>query len=284
MNVLVTGGAGFIGSHLCDLLLDRGHSITVLDNFSTGSTNNLKSIINRIRIVDSDIGNEEVLVPLIIEASVVLHMAAAVGVRTIIDHPIKSINTNFIGSELIIRNCARYKKRIILASTSEIYGKNPNQPLKESDDRVVGNPQILRWTYSDAKALEESVAHAYFLYENLPVTTIRLFNTVGPRQTGSYGMVIPNFVKSALESRPIQIYGSGEQTRVFCHVTDVVECIELLMKNEKTIGRVYNIGGTEEISINDLANRVLYLTGSNSDIFHIPYLKIFGNTFEDIER
>lgn len=205
MRVFITGGAGFIGSHLCDALVARGDSVTILDNLSTGSRTNIAHLEAKIETIIGDIRDVAVIEKAVAEADVVLHMAAALGMSTILESPIESISTNFTGSEVVLMAAAKFNKRIIIASTSEIYGKNPKQPLSESDDRIIGTPQKLRWTYSDAKALEEALAHALFLEKKLPVTTIRLFNTVGPRQTGRYGMVVPRFVSAALEGKPIEI-------------------------------------------------------------------------------
>ena len=218
MRIFVTGGAGFIGSHLCDSLLVQGHQISILDNFSTGSDVNIAHIRDQIEINQGDIRDSALVQKFVAPADIVLHMAAALGVNTILGDPIESVSTNFTGSEVVLNAASKLDKRIIIASTSEVYGKNPKQPLLETDDRVVGPPQKIRWTYSDAKALEEAIAHALFLTKQLKVTTVRLFNTVGPRQTGRYGMVIPRFVQSAIKNEPITIYGDGTQSRVFCHV------------------------------------------------------------------
>ena len=212
------------------------------------------------------------------------HMAAAVGVKTIIDNPIQSLATNYNGSENVLLSATKYKKRVFLASTSEVYGKNPKQPLSEEDDRVVGPPQKLRWTYSDAKALEEALAHALYLKENLAVTTLRFFNTVGPRQTGMYGMVVPRFVAAALNNQPLQVHGDGAQSRVFCHVDDVLDVLMQLINNKESIGQVYNIGGQGEISIKALAEKVISQTNSKSIIEYVPYDQVYDQTFEDMQR
>jgi UDP-glucose 4-epimerase len=217
-------------------------------------------------------------------ADLVLHMAAALGVNTILENPIESISTNFTGSEVVLTAATKLQKRILIASTSEIYGKNPKQPLAETDDRVVGTPQKIRWTYSDAKALEEAIAHALFLSKQLPVTTVRLFNTVGPRQTGRYGMVVPRFVAAALKNEAIQVYGDGTQSRVFCHVADAVAAILALAAETKTIGEVYNVGGVGENSINQLAEAVIKETKSQSTISHINYSDAYPAGFEDMQR
>jgi len=284
VRVLITGGAGFIGSHLCDNLLNLSEKITVIDNLSTGSIKNIKHLQSDIEIINGDIRNSSLVDSTTENVDLVLHMAAAVGVKTILSDPINSISTNFHGSENILNAAVKFEKRIIIASTSEIYGKNQKQPLSEDADRVIGSPQNLRWSYSDAKALEEAAAHTLFLKNNLRVTTIRLFNTVGPRQTGQYGMVIPNFVNSALNNETIKIFGDGKQSRVFCHVDDVVGAIIEIIKNESTIGEVFNIGGEKEISITDLAKLIVNKTRSNSRITYIKYEDAYPLGFEDMLR
>ena len=284
MRVFITGGAGFIGSHLCDALVARGDSVTIVDNLSTGSRTNIAHLEAKIETIIGDIRDVAVIEKAVAGADVVLHMAAALGVSTILESPIESISTNFTGSEVVLMAAAKFNKRIIIASTSEIYGKNPKQPLSESDDRIIGTPQKLRWTYSDAKALEEALAHALFLEKKLPVTTIRLFNTVGPRQTGRYGMVVPRFVSAALEGKPIEIFGDGTQSRVFCHVADAVNAILALIPVNKTIGEVYNIGGVGEVSIKELAERVIARTNSKSTITYTPYESAYPAGYEDMQR
>lgn len=284
MRVFITGGAGFIGSHLCDALVARGDSVTIVDNLSTGSRTNIAHLGAKIETIIGDIRDVAVIEKAVAGADVVLHMAAALGVSTILESPIESISTNFTGSEVVLMAAAKFNKRIIIASTSEIYGKNPKQPLSETDDRIIGTPQKLRWTYSDAKALEEALAHALFLEKKLPVTTIRLFNTVGPRQTGRYGMVVPRFVSAALEEMPIEIFGDGTQSRVFCHVADAVNAILALIPDKKTIGEVYNIGGVGEVSIKELAERVITRTNSKSTITYTPYESAYPAGYEDMQR
>ena len=284
MRVLVTGGAGFIGSHLADALIARGDQVVALDNFSTGSTANIKHITKNFEIIDGDIRNTDLINGTIKEVDLVFHMAAALGVNTILETPLESISTNIAGSEVVLNAAANHKKRILIASTSEIYGKNPKQPLNESDDRVVGSPQKIRWSYSDAKAIEEAMAFSLNQEKGLKVTTARLFNTVGPRQSAHYGMVVPRFVRSALKNEPINVYGDGTQSRVFCHVHDAIQALLALVGTDKTINAVYNVGGTGEITIKELADQVIKETKSSSSIEYIPYEKAYAPGFEDMQR
>jgi len=284
MRVFITGGAGFIGSHLCDALLTQGHQVSILDNMSTGSAANIAHIKDQIEIHQGDIRDVALVEKLMAPADLVLHMAAALGVNTILENPIESVSTNFTGSEVVLTAATKLNKRIIIASTSEIYGKNPKQPLSETDDRVVGTPQKIRWTYSDAKALEEAIAHALFLTKQLKVTTVRLFNTVGPRQSGRYGMVVPRFIESALKNEPITIYGDGTQSRVFCHVQDAVKAILTLATTDFAIGEVYNIGGSGETTIKELADKIIDRTKSTSTITFTPYDDAYPAGYEDMQR
>jgi UDP-glucose 4-epimerase len=284
MRVLVTGGAGFIGSHLADALIARGDQVVALDNFSTGSTANIKHITKNFEIIDGDIRNVDLINDTTKDVDLVFHMAAALGVNTILESPLESISTNIAGSEVVLNAAATHKKRILIASTSEIYGKNPKQPLKETDDRVVGSPQKIRWSYSDAKAIEEAMAFSLNQEKGLKVTTARLFNTVGPRQSAHYGMVVPRFVRSALKNEPISIYGDGTQSRVFCHVHDAIEALLALVGTDKTVNEVYNVGGTGEITIKELAETVIKETSSQSSIEFIPYEKAYALGFEDMQR
>jgi UDP-glucose 4-epimerase len=284
MRVLVTGGAGFIGSHLTDALIARGDQVVALDNFSTGSTANIKHITKNFEIIDGDIRNVDLINDTIKDMDLVFHMAAALGVNTILESPLESISTNITGSEVVLNAAANHKKRILIASTSEIYGKNPKQPLNETDDRVVGSPQKIRWSYSDAKAIEEAMAFSLNQEKDLKVTTARLFNTVGPRQSAHYGMVVPRFVRSALKNDPISIYGDGTQSRVFCHVHDAIEALLALVGTDKTVNEVYNVGGTGEITIKELADVVIKETNSQSSIEFIPYEKAYAPGFEDMQR
>jgi UDP-glucose 4-epimerase len=284
MRVFITGGAGFIGSHLCDALVTEDKEVTILDNLSTGSKKNIAHLEGKIKVFQGDIRDQKLVESLVAESDLVLHMAAALGVDNILENPIESISTNFYGSEVVLNAATRYDKRLIIASTSEIYGKNPKQPLSETDDRIIGSPQKLRWSYSDAKALEE--AAAYFLYatKKLKVTTIRFFNTVGPRQTGKYGMVIPRFVKAALRNEPLKVFGNGSQSRVFCHVEDTTKAVLLLARNDKSIGEVFNIGGKGEITILDLAKLIIKQTNSKSEITFTNYEDAYAVGFEDMAR
>jgi len=284
MRVFITGGAGFIGSHLCDVLIARGDEVSILDNLSTGSKGNIAHLEGKIKISQGDIRDQVLVESLMADSDLVLHMAAALGVDNILENPIDSISTNFYGSEVVLNAALKFNKRIVIASTSEIYGKNNKQPLSETDDRVIGSPQKLRWSYSDAKALEE--ANAYFLYltKQLKVTTIRFFNTVGPRQSGKYGMVIPRFVEAALNNKPLTIFGDGSQSRVFCHVYDSIEAILALSLNENAIGEVFNVGGEGEISILNLAKKIITYTQSKSNITFTKYEDAYAVGFEDMAR
>jgi UDP-glucose 4-epimerase len=284
MKVLITGGCGFIGSHLAEYYEKNGDTVTVIDNLSTGSSDNLKDIDFKGEHKKGDIRDSQLIEELVENADLVLHMAAALGVDNIMRSTLESISTNIVGSEVVLKAASKFKKRILIASTSEIYGKNPKQPLSENDDRVVGTPQNIRWSYSDAKAIEEAMARSLNLESVLAVTTVRLFNTVGPRQTGRYGMVIPRFVASAVNGEDVVVYGDGNQSRVFCHVNDAVSAITKLIENEETVGEVYNIGGTEEISINELAKKIIRETSSNSHIKRVPYSEIHPVGFEDMQR
>ena len=284
MKVLVTGGAGFIGSHLTDSLILSNDEITVVDNFSTGNINNLDHAKSKINIIDGDIRDQNLIERTVSEVDLVFHMAAALGVSNILNSTIDSISVNITGSDVVLKAAAKYDKRIVIASTSEIYGKNDKQPLSETDDRVIGSPQKIRWSYSDAKAIEEATATVLYQTRGLGVTTIRLFNTVGPRQKGQYGMVVPRFVQNALTEQPLNIYGDGKQTRVFCHVSDVIDALLKITKTDNSIGEVYNLGGVGEISINELAQKVIQITNSISKIEYTPYDKAYPFGFEDMLR
>jgi UDP-glucose 4-epimerase len=284
MRVFLTGGAGFIGSHLCDALLAQGDTPVILDNLSTGQLSNIAHIQNKVELHQGDIRDVALVSKLTEQSDLVLHMAAALGVSTILEKTVESVSTNFTGSEVVLQAALKHKKRIIIASTSEIYGKNPDQPLKETHDRVVGAPQKIRWTYADAKALEEAIAHSLFLTEGLKVSTIRFFNTVGPRQTGRYGMVVPRFVQSAIKNDPLTIYGDGTQSRVFCHVLDAIDAVLKITKDDKTIGEVFNVGGEGETTIQKLAEKIITNTQSKSKITFTPYSDAYPAGFEDMQR
>jgi UDP-glucose 4-epimerase len=284
MRAFITGGAGFIGSHLADALIARGDSVTILDNLSTGSKENIAHILDKVTFVEGDIRNQELVEQLTKDADVVLHMAAALGVQTIMHHTVESVSTNFTGSEVVMQAALKFDKRLIIASTSEIYGKNPKQPLCETDDRVVGTPQKIRWTYADAKALEEAVAYSLFTTNGLKQTTLRFFNTVGPRQSGRYGMVVPRFVQAALKNEPIPVHGDGTQSRVFCHVEDVVKAVLLVIADDSTIGEVFNVGGVGETTIKQLAEKIIERTNSISTISYTPYTEAYPPGYEDMQR
>lgn len=284
MRAFITGGAGFIGSHLADSLIARGDTVTILDNMSTGSAKNIAHLQGKIEVHEGDIRNKALVEKLVEEADNVFHMAAALGVKNIMEHTIESIDRNFNGSEVVLHAATKHKKRLLIASTSEIYGKNPNQPLNEESDRVVGAPQKIRWTYSDAKALEEAVAFTLHKTQGLQVTTVRFFNTVGPRQTGQYGMVVPRFIQAAIKNEDIVIYDDGSQSRVFCHVEDAVKAVLTLIETDSTIGDYFNVGGKGETTIKQLAEKVIKQTQSTSQIKYIPYTDAYPAGFEDMQR
>ena len=286
MRILVTGGAGFIGSHLCERLINDGHVVTAVDNFSTGRNSNLvnlKSVVG-FTLVEGSILYTEVLIPLISQADYVFHLAAAVGVFNIVSNPLASLLTNIRGTENVLEAAHSTKTPVFLTSSSEVYGKNISDSLKESDDRILGSPVTLRWSYSEAKAIDESLAYAYFVEKQLETRIVRFFNTVGPRQLGAYGMVVPRFVKSALTNEPITIYGDGNQTRCFAHVYDVIDAVIAIAFADNTIGKVINIGNDFEISINGLAQKIIAETDSRSEIVYVPYEEAYGDGFEDMER
>ena len=284
MRAFITGGAGFIGSHLADALIARGDSVTILDNLSTGSKKNIAHLEGKITVHEGDIRDRDLVDKLVAESDTVFHMAAALGVKNIMEHTIESIDRNFTGSEVVLNAATKHDKRLIIASTSEIYGKNPNQPLHEESDRVVGAPQKIRWTYSDAKALEEAVAHTLHKTHGLKVTTVRFFNTVGPRQTGKYGMVVPRFVQAALKNEEITIFDDGSQSRVFCHVDDAVRAVLSLTDSDSTIGDYFNVGGVGETTIKELAEKIITRTNSKSEIRNISYSDAYPAGFEDMQR
>lgn len=284
MNVVITGGAGFIGSHLAEALLARGDSVVALDDLSTGRLTNINSLLQHpgFRFVLETVSNELVLDRLVADADIVYHLAAAVGVDLIVANPVKTIETNILGTEVILKVAARYGKPLFIASTSEVYGKNNQVPFREDADMVFGATTRSRWCYACSKAIDEFLALAYHRQSRLPVVIGRFFNTVGPRQTGQYGMVVPRFVRQALLGEPITVYGSGEQVRCFCHVKDVVAAIIPLMHKPEALGQIFNIGSSDGISINQLAEKVRATVGSKSPIVHIPYDKAYEVGFEDM--
>jgi len=286
MRILVTGGAGFIGSHLCERLIAEKHSVVAIDNFSTGRASNLSRLggLPNFQFIEGSILDTEILSSSIRSVDYVFHLAAAVGVFNIVQNPLASLLTNIRGTENVLEAAHSTNIPVFLTSSSEVYGKNISDSLKESDDRILGSPVTLRWSYSEAKAIDESLAYAYFIEKQLETRIVRFFNTVGPRQLGAYGMVVPRFVKAALGNEPITIYGDGNQTRCFAHVYDVIDAVIAIAFSDKTIGKVINIGNDFEISINDLAKRVISETGSKSEIIYVSYSEAYGDGFEDMER
>ena len=286
MRILVTGGAGFIGSHLSERLISDGHAVVVLDSVSTGKFSNLNRILDSssLQVVQGSILDTNVLNSLIENVDYVFHLAAAVGVFNIVNNPLASLLTNIRGTENVLEAAHNSNKPVLLTSSSEVYGKNISDSLKESDDRIVGSPVTLRWSYSEAKAIDESLAYAYHIEKQLEIRIIRFFNTVGPRQLGAYGMVVPRFVKAALANEPITIYGDGNQTRCFVHIFDVIDAVIAIAFAENTVGKVINIGNNFEISINNLAKKIINETGSKSEIVYVPYAEAYGDGFEDMER
>ncbi len=284
MKYLITGGAGFIGSHLAERLISRGDQVLVLDNLSTGSLNNLSAINSKVTFKSGSILDKALVSELIEECDYVVHLAASLGVLNIVSKPLDSLLVNLRGSEIVITLASKFNKPILIASTSEIYGKNTKAFLNEEDDRIIGHPLKSRWSYSEAKAVDESLAFFYFQERGLEARIVRFFNTVGPRQVGHYGMVVPRFVSAALHNEPLNVYGSGEQIRCFCHVSDAVKALILVMDSDKSIGQVFNIGNSEQISIMDLAKRVVTLTGSKSIIERVAYESAYPDGFEDMQR
>jgi len=286
VKILVTGGAGFIGSHLTDRLVVDGHDVTVLDNFSTGARSNLVHLENspQVQIIEGSILDVQLINQLVLKSEYVFHLAAAVGVFNIVNHPLDSLVTNIKGTENVLEAALANLTPVFVTSSSEVYGKNISDSLSESDDRILGSPTTLRWSYSEAKAIDESLAFAYWVERKLPTRIVRFFNTVGPRQLGNYGMVVPRLIKFALANEPLTIYGTGNQTRCFAHVLDAIDAVVSVAFDEKTIGRVINIGNNFEISINDLAKRIIDQTNSKSQISYISYVDAYGDGFEDMER
>ena len=284
MKYLVTGGAGFIGSHLCERLISRGEQAIILDNYSTSSISNIGGFQQQVKVVEGNILNKSLVDELVAESDYVVHLAAALGVLNIVNKPLDSLRTNIQGTEVVLEAANKHNKPILIASTSEIYGKNDKLPLNEEDDRIIGHPLKSRWSYSEAKAVDESLAYFYYLENKLPIRIVRLFNTVGPRQVGHYGMVLPRFVSAALKNEPLQVYGTGEQIRCFCHVEDAVRALLQVMDSDKSMGEVFNIGNNQQISILELAKRVIQITDSKSEIIKIPYTEAYPDGFEDMQR
>lgn len=280
MKYLMTGGAGFIGSHLSEALVARGDSVFVVDDLSTGKNTAIPSV----EFIQGSIFDEKLMESLVAKVDHVLHLAAAVGVFNIVNKPLDSLMTNIKGTEIMLELCDKYKKPILITSTSEVYGKNNAVPLNEESDRVLGSPLKSRWSYSEAKAIDESMAYFYHQEKGLEVRLIRLFNTVGPRQVGHYGMVVPRFVSAAVNGSALSVYGDGEQIRCFCHVSDAVRALLLVMDSEKAIGEVFNVGNNEQISIMDLAKKVIAVTESSSVIEMMDYEKAYPAGFEDMQR
>src|SRR6478736_2688454 len=286
MKILITGGAGFIGSHLADKLIGQGHEITAIDNLSTGRYSNVEHLEGheRFRLIIDTVLNERLMEELIRKTDRVYHMASAVGVMLIMERPVQTIETIFRGTDVVLGFCSRYRKRVLIPSTSEVYGKGYSVPFKEDDDLLTGATDKHRWAYACAKTLDEFLALAHWKETRLPVSVVRLFNTVGPRQTGQYGMVVPRFVKAAIENAPIEVHGDGTQSRCFGHVDDVTNGLIAAMETPACFGQVVNFGSDREVSINDLAKRATDMTGSKSEIRYVPYDQVYGAGFEDMQR
>jgi len=286
MNVLITGGAGFIGSHLAEELLRKGDDVCVLDDLSTGNPANIQHLLEneRFSFNHCSILDRFSTERYIAESDVIYHLAAAVGVKYIIENPLRAIQSNVHGTEVVLELASKWRQKVMIASTSEVYGKNGMVPYREDGDRLMGSTTVTRWSYACTKALDEFMALAYFREQQVPVVIVRLFNTCGPRQTGQYGMVIPRFVRKALSGEPILVHGDGTQSRCFTYVKDAVRAITTLMEAEEAFGEVFNVGSTQEIQIRDLAKKVIELTGSNSVIKYVPYEDVYGEGFEDMKR
>jgi UDP-glucose 4-epimerase len=286
MRLLVTGGAGFIGSHLTDRLINAGHSVDVLDNLETGSRENLApaSTSSNLNFIEGSILDSDLVDQLVAQADYVYHLAAAVGVFNILERPLASLMTNLRGTENVLDSALKHSRPTLIASSSEVYGKNISDSLGEDDSRILGSPLMLRWSYSQAKALDETLAYAYWRDKGLPTRIVRFFNTVGPRQLGAYGMVVPRFVAAALANEDITIYGDGKQTRCFGHVADIIDALIAVSNSDRTVGTVVNIGNSEEISIYDLAQRIIQSTNSKSTIVYVAYEDAYKPGFEDMER
>ena len=286
LRALVTGGAGFIGSHLCEFLLKQGSSVVVIDDLSTGCKENLAAIIDNdnFTFIEGDACDQVVLSALVSQCDVVYHLAAAVGVQLIVDRPVHTIETNIHGTEVVLEAAKKYNKKVLIASTSEVYGKSEKVPFCEDDDTVLGSTRFSRWSYACSKAIDEFLAFAFHDQYDLDVVVVRLFNTIGPRQIGQYGMVVPRFIERALKGQPIQIYGTGQQSRCFTYVADVVRGLYGLMQSPDALGQVYNIGSEQEISIEALADKIIELTQSKSTKEFLSYEKAYGRTFDDMMR
>ncbi len=286
MKTLITGGAGFVGSHLADKLAREGHDITVIDDLSTGQYSNVAHLeaSDKFHLIIDSVLNAELMEDLIRNTDQVFHMASAVGVKLIMDQPVKTIETIFRGTDIVLANCSRYRKRVLVPSTSEVYGKGVSVPFKEDDDILKGSTSKHRWAYACAKELDEFLSLAFWKETRLPVVVVRLFNTVGPRQTGQYGMVVPRFIRAAIRNEPIPVYGDGEQSRCFGHVSDVVEALTKLIETPECYGKVINIGNPEEITIKALAEKAIAMTGSKSEIKYLTYEEVYGDGFEDMKR
>jgi len=285
-RILITGGAGFIGSHLAERLLKDGQAVTILDDISTGRLQNIRHLLEKpeFQLVRDSVENESTVNTLVASCDAVYHLASAVGVQLIVDEPVRTIRTTIHGTEVVLEAANRFRRPVLITSSSEVYGKGARVPFDEDDDVVMGATKSSRWCYAYGKGIDEFLGLAYYRQFGLPVVIVRLFNTVGPRQVGMYGMVLPRFVTAALRGQPIQVYGDGNQARCFCHVSDVVDAIVRLMNNPKAMGQVFNIGSDEEVTINELAQRVIRVSGSSSKIEHISYEKAYGQSFDDMAR
>jgi len=286
MKILVTGGAGFIGSHLVEELLRRGHDVHVVDLLTTSARSNLAHLEGdpRLKVTIDSVLNESLMDEAVRDADLVYHLAAALGVQWILQHPLRSLETNLRGTDIVLTAADRHRRPVLVASTSEVYGKNDSGPLKEDDDRILGSSQLSRWFYATAKAADEALAAAYWQERRLPTIAVRFFNTIGPRQTGRYGMVVPRFIGQAINNEPITVFGDGQQSRCFTYVGDVVRSVIALTETDTAWGDVYNVGRQAEITIADLAQRVVELTGSTSEIVYVPYEQAYAGGFEDMRR
>ena len=284
MKILITGVAGFIGSRLAQKFLLENFEVIGVDDLSTGTNKNLIEVKDKIEFYNGSILNKSLIDKLVSESDYIVHLAAALGVLTIVNKPLESLKINLQGTENVLEVADKYKKSVLIASTSEIYGKNSKVPLNEEDDRIVGHPLKSRWSYSEAKAVDESLAYFYYLENHLAIRIVRFFNTVGPRQVGQYGMVVPRFVTAAIRNEPIQVYGSGDQIRCFCHVSDAIRALLLVIDSDEALGQVFNVGNNHQISIMNLAKKVIEIIGSKSEISKLPYSEAYPAGFEDMQR